>query len=387
MKANHMSMQGGGYYNDNCTLQRKAIEAYLTTFQPAPFESVSHDTYLPTHFRVEMLMLNSHQKPLLSSQTMARPKARTRALPILHIAKVQDFQSFPTLTIQSFWLLERLLEQSPSVTSATLVFDDTPSNDFNSLASTIDAQCTELARSSKISINPLMAPKSHFQQVLPDGFVDAGYCFTALHWLQRPPPQGTEDSAALAKPASAHADLVAFLSARHHELRAGGTLMLCIPGQGPIGVEAVLSCVTATAREVSGTYSISPSVVARMPLYLRTMDEILAAVSASEGAWDVLQSAAVPTPHPACLDPTADRICSLTGVDRFEEYAGVVAGFAMAALSGFLAADARANMGGSFPGDGQFVADFTAAYKRVFLRSYGCDEVGFTYLYVNLRKM
>jgi hypothetical protein len=36
-----MSMQGGGYYNDNSTLQRKAIDTYLTTFQPVPFESMS----------------------------------------------------------------------------------------------------------------------------------------------------------------------------------------------------------------------------------------------------------------------------------------------------------------------------------------------------------
>jgi hypothetical protein len=46
MKSDHMSMQGGGYYNDNSTLQKSAIEEYLTTFQPAPFESVSRDTYL-----------------------------------------------------------------------------------------------------------------------------------------------------------------------------------------------------------------------------------------------------------------------------------------------------------------------------------------------------
>jgi len=94
MKANHMSMQGGGYYNDNCTLQRTAIEAYLTTFQPAPFESVSHDTYLPIHFRVEMLMLNPHQKPLLSSQIMARPKARTRAYPSYISQKSKSFNRF-----------------------------------------------------------------------------------------------------------------------------------------------------------------------------------------------------------------------------------------------------------------------------------------------------
>jgi hypothetical protein len=44
-----MSMQGEGYYNDNSTLQTKAIDTYFTTFQPAPFESVSQHTYLDIH--------------------------------------------------------------------------------------------------------------------------------------------------------------------------------------------------------------------------------------------------------------------------------------------------------------------------------------------------
>jgi hypothetical protein len=301
-------------------------------------------------------------------------------------------------TNQSVYLLQRLLENSPSTTSATLVFIDTPSNDFNSLASTIATHCTELIQRNggKLTINPLMAPKSHFQNVLPNAFVDAGYCFTALPWLQHTPPdKGVEDS----KPAAAHADLLAFLSARHRELRPGGTLALCIPGNGPVGVDAVLKCVSATAREFSssgsGIYSncISASVVARMPLYFRTMDEILNAVSASKeqggGAWDVLRSEAVPTPHPACLDLKAERLDgSLTsGVDRSEQYASAVAGFAMAGLGGFLVADARENMGGGYPGDKVFLEDFTAAYKREFLRSFGGEEVGFTYLYLELGRV
>jgi hypothetical protein len=232
-------------------------------------------------------------------------------------------------TNQSIYLLQRLLQSSPSTTSATLVFIDTPSNDFNSLASTITTHCTSLAQrnNGKLTINPLMAPKSHFQNILPNAFVDAGYCFTALHWLQHTPPQ--DSSIDYSKPAAAHADLLAFLSARHRELRPGGTLALCIPGDGPVGVDAVSKCVSATAREFSssgtGVYSngISASVVARMPLYFRTMDEILAAVSASSKeqggpSWDVLRSEAVPTPHPACLGLKAERLDgSLTsGVDR-----------------------------------------------------------------------
>ena len=38
-------------------------------------------------------------------------------------------------------------------------------------------------------------------------------------------------------------------------------------------------------------------------------------------------------------------------------------------------------------GDTDFLADFAAAFKREFLQSCGCEKVGFTYLYLCLRRM
>jgi hypothetical protein len=143
-----------------------------------------------------------------------------------------------------------------------------------------------------------MVPKSHFQQVLPNDFVNAAFSFTALHWLQHTPSHGTEgDNAQLA--ASAHDGLVAFLSAHHRELRKDGTLTLCMPGQGPVGVQPVIECLEAAVRDLSSTYHFSSWVVAHLPFYFRTMDEILSAVSTCHGTWKTLGNEMVPMVHSA----------------------------------------------------------------------------------------
>jgi hypothetical protein len=235
-----------------------------------------------------------------------------------------------------------------------------------------------------------MVPKSYFQQVLPDAFVDAGFSFTTLHWLRHAPSKGASENALdLSKPASAHADLLAFLSARHAEIRPNGTLTLCIPGQGSIGIDATQSCLDATIRQLSATYNIDPTFVARMPLYLRSMDEVLTAILASDsggGAWEGLESATVPIEHPACPRPST-TMTGGTGVDVFEEYASAMTGFAMAAVSSLLLQEVRAGMGGRYPGDVEFLGKFRSAFKSEFLQVYCKDKVGFTYLYLCLRRL
>jgi hypothetical protein len=273
----------------------------------------------------------------------------------------------------------------PSISSATLVFNDTPSNDFTSLSSTINAHLNELSQDGKLTINPLMVPKSHFQQVLPDDFVDAAFSFTALHWLQHAPSHGHEgDNPAFA--ASAHDDLVAFLSARRRELQQDGTLTLCMPGQGPVGVQPVIECLEAAIRELSSTYHFSSSVIACLPMYFRTMDEILSAVSTCPGAWNVLGNEMVPMVHSAWPGPSLENGSGHSSVDVHEDYASAITGFAMAAISGFLVDDVRSNPDNQYPGDTKFLEEFRSVFKREFLKSYCREKVGFTYAFVYLQK-
>jgi hypothetical protein len=274
----------------------------------------------------------------------------------------------------------------PSISSATLVFNDTPSNDFTSLSATINAHLNELSQDGKLKINPLMVPKSHFQQVLPNDFVNAAFSFTALHWLQHTPSHGIEegDNAQLA--ISAHNDLVAFLSARHNELRHDGTLTLCMPGQGPVGVQPVIECLEAAICDLSSTYHFSSSVVANLPFYFRTMDEILSAVSTCPGAWNVLGNEMVPMVHSAWPGPSIEIGSGNPAVDAYEDYASAITGFAMAAISGFLVDDVRLSPENHYPGDTKFLGEFRLVFRREFLKTFSQEKVGFTYAFVHLQK-
>lgn len=235
-------------------------------------------------------------------------------------------------------------------------------------------------------IHPLMVPRSYFQQVLPEEFVDAAFSFTALHWLQHRPPVLDDDAKPYDLSLAANNDLVDFLSARHCELRAGGSLTLCIPAHGDVSVTPALKCLQAVVRELSQVYRISPSVVTRIPLYFRTMDEILSAVSASQGDWKIIGNSMVPIEHPACLQTLDDTICPTTGASSYEAYASASTGFNMAALSGFLVEDVRQNMGNDYPGDVIFLKTLHLAFEREFLRSHIQEKVGFTYAFLHLQK-
>jgi hypothetical protein len=179
---------------------------------------------------------------------------------------------------------------------------------------------------------------------------------------------------------------VAFLSARRRELRQDGTLTLCMPGQGPVGVQPVIECLEAAIRELSSTYHFSSSVIACLPMYFRTMDEILSAVSTCPGAWNVLGNEMVPMVHSAWPGPSLENGSGHSSVDVHKDYASAITGFAMAAISGFLVDDVRSNPDNQYPGDTKFLEEFRSVFRRKFLKSYCREKVGFTYAFVYLQK-
>ncbi|KAI9148944.1 Fumarate reductase 2 [Paramyrothecium foliicola] len=238
-------------------------------------------------------------------------------------------------------LIQEYLSRMPGVSSATLIFNDTPFNDFSSLSSTIESNRTALSQCGKVNIYPLLSPQSFYQRIVPHDTVDIGFCFTALHWLQNVP--NSPDLSLLA--ASAHADLVTFLSARHKEIRLGGQLMLCIPIHGPFNVAFTVECMVDTVRTLAGTYGVDPSVIAKMPVHWRTMDEIMVSIAASDGAWELLHSSEIPMEHPAA---SLLKTISESDAEEFEtardKYADIITGFALAALAGFVLDDFKAKI-------------------------------------------
>ncbi|RBR05992.1 hypothetical protein FVER53590_29303 [Fusarium verticillioides] len=180
------------------------------------------------------------------------------------------------------------------MTSATLVFNDTPSNDFSSLTSTIHQNWDSLSQDGKVAINTLLSPRSYFEQVLPDGFVDAGFNFTALHWLRNMPDTSSTPSSLSA---AAHEDFVTSLSVRHKEIRRRGTMTICVPCDGEISVSPVFRCFEASLRNIYDKYQVDPTIAKRLPMYFRTLDEILTSIAAVNTKWGLRSHHTLPLMH------------------------------------------------------------------------------------------
>ncbi|KAM5519589.1 hypothetical protein FOXYSP1_18013 [Fusarium oxysporum f. sp. phaseoli] len=345
MKSNNMSMQGGGYYNENCTLQGLAIDKALSLLEP--------------------------------------PKSKGTTITLADYGSSEGKN-----TIR---LLANYLSNLPNLSSATLVFNDTPFNDFSSLSRTINTNWSLLSQDGRLSINPLMVPQSFFGQVLPDDFVDAGFSFTALHWLQHMPSSFEPSDVAR----YADEDLVSFLSARQREIRPKGTLTLCIPCHGQIGVDPAVACLQASIRSLASTYHLDPSFTVRLPLYFRIMEEILASINAEPGKWVVKSHVTVPIMHPSW----SPAVLGNGGADMAARvrYASGITGFTTAACSRFLTDEL-----GAFPkkrdldepalrsgvlAEATFLEDLSACFKDEFLRSYITEEVGFTYAFVQMQRL
>ncbi|KAJ4245735.1 hypothetical protein NW762_013859 [Fusarium torreyae] len=345
MKDNEVSMQGGGYYNENSSLQKLAIDEYLKLLTPIQCQNPSI---------------------VLADYGCSEGK-------------------------NSIWLLSQYLARVHSISSATLVFNDTPFNDFSILSTTIDASRHQLSLDGKLAINPLLSPRSHFQQVLPGGFVDAGFSFTALHWLQHMPDESSSTSTLSA---AAHKDLVTFLSARYKEIRSKGTLTLCIPIRGEPSIAPSAQCLEVTVRNLYSTYKADPSIVARVPLYFRTMSEILTAVAAAEGEWHVNNHTVLSVIHPLWSPVLSETGSSANKLSACDKYADGITRMTIAAMSQVFVEDlkAQARKKGSpanreFPDKTKFLEDLFCVFKEEFLRTHCQDKVGFTYALLELERV
>lgn len=226
-------------------------------------------------------------------------------------------------------LMRKVLCELPDLTSATLVFNDTPTNDFTSLSGVLSTQMASLTQKDRLAIYPLLSPKSFFTQVLPANSVDAGFCFTALHCLQRLSPTDNNLSKPLDIPNKAHSGLITFLSARHAELIPGGTLTLCVPVQGPVSVSPAHECLRTTIERLPKAYGLDSACISRLPMYFRTMEELLLGIESSPDTWRVMQNFAVPITHPAwhaAFIHTAETTCGARTEEARERYADTITG-------------------------------------------------------------
>ncbi|KAG5751502.1 hypothetical protein H9Q72_011742 [Fusarium xylarioides] len=333
MKADNVSMKGGGYYNENSTLQGQAIDKSLELLRP-------------------------------SGHTEGKNSVR---------------------------LFSQYLKRFPFVTSATLIFNDTPSNDFSSLTSTVHRNWDALSQNGEVAINTLLSPRSYFEQVLPDGFVDAGFNFTALHWLHNMPDASSTPSSLSA---AAHEDFLNFLLVRHKEIRQHGTMTICVPSDGDISVLATFGCFETSLRILYDKYQVDPTIARRLPMYFRTSDEILTSIAAVDTKWGLRSHHTLPLMHTSWSPEVVEASSEEARMSARKRYTDAVTGFALAACSPFFIDGLRSHghRGARFEDEEihlkeEFMTDLTTTFKDEFLRTHCMDKVGFTYTLLELKRL
>jgi hypothetical protein len=165
---------------------------------------------------------------------------------------------------------------------------DQPSNDFNSLFAVLAAP--ESYAQGDINLFPCAIGRSFYENVLPPSSVHVAWSSYAAVWLSKVPVAIPDDllcsprSAPAARAAfeqQAASDWQAFLSLRTTELRAGGCLVVALPGRdddGNVGVENLFLNANATLVQMIDEGALSSTERARMVLgcHVRHKSELLA---------------------------------------------------------------------------------------------------------------
>ncbi|KAK2615833.1 hypothetical protein N8I77_002559 [Diaporthe amygdali] len=134
------------------------------------------------------------------------------------------------------------LSSLPKSTEVILALNDSPNNDFNTLAATVERDRGQLSREGDLEIFKLMLPASFYGPVLPGPLkADIGLSLSSLHYLEHelPPldelPADAVQWENLTREAAkvfSVAEMVKFLRLRSDEIRSpGGTLILAFPCQ------------------------------------------------------------------------------------------------------------------------------------------------------------
>ncbi|KAL4929861.1 S-adenosyl-L-methionine-dependent methyltransferase [Aspergillus undulatus] len=204
----------------------------------------------------------------------------------------------------SIRMIRKALESCPEECAITIVFNDTPANDYISLSSTIDRflRVPEATKSRKIM--PLMAPQSYYDQLVPDASVDIGFSTACLHWISRLQPASGDllpNDADIS--AEVLSDISRFLCARYHEVRNDGHLLLSFPVDGELSLKCAYPSIFQSIKDLAAEGMISQAAASkfRLPFHFRTPEEINQALDAAREKWQVEKHFTRDVAHPAFL--------------------------------------------------------------------------------------
>ncbi|KAK6340596.1 hypothetical protein TWF696_008922 [Orbilia brochopaga] len=249
--------------------------------------------------------------------------------------------------------MQKLVARLPTGSSATLIFNDLPSNDFNSLIKLLPKISSP---DPTTTIYPSIAPNSFYNPVVPASTVDIAFALSSVHWLRqmpqpKPPTESIEEylSKRAARNAEAsHRDLVYFLTLRSREVKSGGNLILAAPSptaddnDGRISGNEKLRLAVFTAIELlikNGKLPVNAMDRIYPPSYVHTEETMQAAISETNGAWIIEKVYSRVIHHPAyhsMIESQKRAKNEDTKVVAAKEYANIAVDWILAVFGPFM---------------------------------------------------
>lgn len=242
--------------------------------------------------------------------------------------------------------IDAIRSKRPSA-SIAVVHNDLPTNDWNALFSAATDPSRGYTSGLIPSPLPMAAAGSFYAPVVPKGLASLGISFSAAHWLRNQPKidAGSWCMADAREPAAgelasrAAADWECFLSARAHDLRPGGMLVVECMGvlvDGENGTRHVTARKVFERMRRAALDLVEEGLLRRQvvdefvfPTAMRGVEEARAPLVSGplSRAFDVVDISVRPAPHPFL------RLLEERGPDWYaREYAATVRVFTSSTL-------------------------------------------------------
>ncbi|KAF5000037.1 hypothetical protein FGRMN_2047 [Fusarium graminum] len=299
--------------------------------------------------------------------------------------------------------MKKTISTLPGGASASLVFEDTPFNDFGSLAKTVSHHFTKT--NPEVFVAPSLVPLGFYQQVVPSTYVDVGFSWSSFNYLEKTPSISLD---ATASPAdftvarhkalalAAHTDFVKLLKLRAKEIREGGYLIAAIGGQKPEGETRHSNpgghvMQAATIRMVGeGKLSIPELMqLALFPSHERTPGEVRAALEdeivASLWRVEVFESKLIVQPAWEVYHDTVQKD-ETKKEEALRKYARTVMENLVAASGWFWIDVLKRSRGEKWDGGDAFLEDFINIAVEEFVTKHADFKAEIWYHYLRLRR-
>ncbi len=181
--------------------------------------------------------------------------------------------------------VEKIRRRTTVSTPIVVIHTDLPQNDFGSLFALVEASPESYLRSVG-NVFALVAGKSFYKRIFPDGYLSLGWTAISVHWLSKVPcnipdhvyAQRAGQRVRKAYAEQASEDWQRFLGHRARELRPGGELIVVAvttDETGNTGGESLMDLTNEPVLAMVEAGFIRPEEYGRMnmPAYHRTMEE------------------------------------------------------------------------------------------------------------------